>query len=297
MLPKTKGTLLLKCLAAFCVLDSVGATAATGRAASAPFNSLSSTSTCSKEMIIVVLGCVLLSATLYSRSRNKQLDGYNQLPLHPVYPFSFCFALFTVCFWLVVYTNMPGWFQPLVGLTVMSLAVIFAYYLFVLTLEWRGDMRQRVVRGHVKEKHRTPRASSLWLHKQRPRTIQRQSTKAFDRLDARGVPREETVNLGDPTHKLQTTEAEGLTMSKLRVPLLDFLWIWCAYRPTPAPHIRLHIRLFSYQTSRLVRLFIAPNAVLLWVTGVAHLLLRQWLVRKGWIRRVDFSASQAPLPS
>ena len=290
----TKGTLaLLKCLAAFCVLDSVSATAATGPAASAPFNSLSLTCTCSKEMIIVVLGCVLLLSATYPRSCNKQLDGYNQLPLHPVYPFSFCFASFTACFWLVVYTNLPGWFQPLVGLTVMSLAVLFAYFLFVLTLEWRGDMRQRVVRGHVKPKELHRGASSRLLHKQRPRLIQRPSTKAFDRLDARGVPREETLNLGNHTHNLQITEAEGLTMSKLRVPLLDFLWVWCAYR-----HL-LHTSGFtsgcSYQTSRLVRLFIAPNAVLLWVTGVANLLLRQWLVRKGWIRRVDFSASQVRL--
>ena len=47
---------------------------------------------------------------------------------------------------------------------------------------------------------------------------------------------------------------------------------------------------------RIPRLFVAPNAVLLWVTGVAHLLLRQRLVRKGWIRCVDFSASQARQP-
>ena len=201
------------------------------------------------------LSSVLLSGTSHSRSP-KQLDGlygYNQLPLHPVYPFSVCFSLFTVCFWMAVYTNLTSWFQPLVGLTVVSLAVVLACYLFALTLRWRGEMRQRVVRGHVNEIHRRPRRpSSHWLHKQRPRTIQRPSTRALDRPDARGVPREETLNLGDHTHKLQLTDAEGLTMSKLRVPLLDFLWIWCAYRPTRLLHTRatsytqaVHTRLYS----------------------------------------------------
>ena len=43
---KVKGALLLKCLTAFCVLDSVGATAVTGLAASAPLP----TCGCSKEI-------------------------------------------------------------------------------------------------------------------------------------------------------------------------------------------------------------------------------------------------------
>ena len=59
-----------------------------------------------------------------------------------------------------------------------------------------------------------------------------------------------------------------------------------------------HLGHLPMETSvlRIPRLFVAPNAVLLWVTGVAHLLLRQRLVRKGWIRCVDFSASQARQP-
>ena len=43
---KVKGALLLKCLSAFCVLDSVGATAVTGLAASAPLPTCS----CSEEI-------------------------------------------------------------------------------------------------------------------------------------------------------------------------------------------------------------------------------------------------------
>ena len=251
----------------------------------------------------LVLACVLvlillLSGMLYFRSRNKQLCGYNQIPLHPVYPFGVCCALLTICFWLAVYTKLPGWFHTLAGLAVVTLAVILACYLCILTPEWRRHMRQRVVRGHVSNKHLTAelqrRPSSRYLHQQRPRLQQRPSTKAFGMLDARGVPREETIALGNSAHNLQLTEAKELRMSKLRVPLFDFLWVWCARRPTPAYK---QVPYSSCSHPHFIRLFVAPNAILLWTTGVAHLLLRQWLVRKGWIRRVDFSASQAPLPS
>ena len=60
--------------------------------------------------------------------------------------------------------------------------------------------------------------------------------------------------------------------------------LWCMISHLPNPPV--------YFT----RLFVAPNAVLLWVTGVAHMLLRQRLVWNGWIRSVDFSASQARQP-
>ena len=53
-------------------------------------------------------------------SRKEKLQrGYNRAPLHPVYPFSVCFALFTICFWLAVHTCLPGWFHLLAGLTVI----------------------------------------------------------------------------------------------------------------------------------------------------------------------------------
>ena len=66
----------------------------------------------------LVLACVLvlillLLGMLYFSSRNKQLCGYNQIPLHPVYPFGVCCALLTICFWLAVYTKLPGWFHTL----------------------------------------------------------------------------------------------------------------------------------------------------------------------------------------
>ena len=84
-----------------------------------------------------------------SSSEQKQQRGYNPSPLHPVYPFSACFALFTVCFWLAVHTSLPGWFHLLAGLAIASLAVGLACYLFALMLTWSRDMRQRVVRGHT----------------------------------------------------------------------------------------------------------------------------------------------------
>ena len=195
----------------------------------------------------LVLACVLaflfaLSGTLYLGSRNKQLCGYNQIPLHPVYPFGVCCALFTICFWLTVYTKLPGWFHALAGLAVVTLAVILACDLCILALKWRRHMRQRVVRGHVSNKQLTAetqrRPSSRYLHQQRPRLKQRPSTKAFDMLDTRGVPREETIALGNSAHNLQLTDAKELRMSKLRVPLFDFLWVWCApaVRRLP-PHV------------------------------------------------------------
>lgn len=205
-----------------------------------------------------------------SSSKQKQQRGYNRSPLHPVYPFSACLALFTVCFWLAVYTSLPGWFHLLAGLAIASLAVALACYLFALMITWRRDMRQRVVRGQPRDEENLTtktqeRPCRRYLHQQRPRTNNRPSTKAFDAPDARGVPRAETIGLGDRRYNLEHSEAEALTMNELRVPLLDFLWVW---------------------------LFVAPNAVLLWVTGVAHMLLRQRLVWNGWIRSVDFSASQ-----
>ena len=165
-------------------------------------------------------------------SKQKQERGYNRIPLHPVYPFSACFALFTVCFWLAVYTGLPGCFHLLAGLTVVSLAVALACYLFAMTLGWGKDMRQRIVRGHASNKYLTKkmqeRPSSRYLHQQRPRTNDRPGTKAFEAPDARGVPRAETVSLGERAYNLQHTEAEALRMNKLRVPFLDFLWVWCA---------------------------------------------------------------------
>ena len=83
------------------------------------------------------------------RGKQKQQHGYNRAPLHPVYHFSACFALFTVCFWLAVYTGLPGWFHLLAGLAIASLAVGLACYLFALMLRWWRDMRPRVVRGHT----------------------------------------------------------------------------------------------------------------------------------------------------
>ena len=164
--------------------------------------------------------------------KQKQQCGYNRVPLHPVYPFSACFALFTVCFWLAVHTSLPGWFHLLAGLAIASLAVGLACYLFALMLTWSRDMRQRVVRGHTSNenlpKERKMRPSSCYLHQQRPRTNNRPSTKALDVPDPRGVPRTETVGLGDRRYNLEHTEAEALRMNKLRVPLLDFLWVWCA---------------------------------------------------------------------
>ena len=178
--------------------------------------------------------------------KQKQQRGYNRIPLHPVYPFSACFALFTVCFWLAVYTGLPGWFHLLAGLTVVSLAVALACYLFALTLGWGKDMRQRIVRGHASNKYLTKkmqeRPSSRYLHQQRPRTNDRPGTKAFEVPDARGVPRAETISLGERTYNLQHTEAEALRMSKLRVPLLDFVWVWCAPPPSDAcSHVLLYI--------------------------------------------------------
>jgi len=173
-----------------------------------------------------------------SSSKQKQQRGYNPSPLHPVYPFSACFALFTVCFWLAVHTSLPGWFHLLAGLTVASFAVGLACYLFALMLRRWRDMRPRVVRGHTSNENlpeeRKKRLSNCYLHQQRPRTNNRPSTKAFDTPDPRGVPRTETVGLGDRRYNLEHTEAEALRMNKLRVPLLDFLWVWCARPPSDA---------------------------------------------------------------
>ena len=47
-----------------------------------------------------------LPQPMSSSSKQKQQRGYNPSPLHPVYPFSACFALFTVCFWLAVHTSL-----------------------------------------------------------------------------------------------------------------------------------------------------------------------------------------------
>ena len=109
-----------------------------------------------------------------SSSKQKQQRGYNPSPLHPVYPFSACFALFTVCFWLAVHTSLPGWFHLLAGLAIASLAVGLACYLFALMLRWRRDMRPRVVRGHTSNENlpeeKKKRLSNCYLHQQRPRT-------------------------------------------------------------------------------------------------------------------------------
>ena len=183
------------------------------------------------------------STTMSSSSKQKQQRGYNRSPLHPVYPFSACLALFTVCFWLAVYTSLPGWFHLLAGLAIASLAVALACYLFALMITWRRDMRQRVVRGQPRDEENLTtktqeRPCRRYLHQQRPRTNNRPSTKAFDAPDARGVPRAETIGLGDRRYNLEHSEAEALTMNELRVPLLDFLWVWCA----PALRCLLHTR-------------------------------------------------------
>ena len=70
-------------------------------------------------------------------SRKEKLQrGYNRAPLHPVYPFSVCFALFTICFWLAVHTCLPGWFHLLAGLTVVSLAVTLACRVHAVRCTW-----------------------------------------------------------------------------------------------------------------------------------------------------------------
>jgi len=268
-------------------------------------------------IVFCAVGVVMARSLL---TRDKQLDGYNQIPLHPVYPVTLCCVIFTVGFWLTAYSFLSvAWLHAVVAGVVGSASVLLVVFFFTMKALWEHEMLERVVRGEMNERLS---ASSKGLHQQRPPLKDNLVTKKLKKAaglfsavkhalaraspvkassgqpeelrkarlagllmehrstirqlalksasgsvshDARTAPRLETSELGNHLNALQVEEASTLVMSKLHVPLWDYLWVW---------------------------LFVAPNATWLWATGVVTLLVRQWLEKRGLIKRTYFSAPQ-----